>query len=230
MTACSTPRPCRPDPSCCGRPRPARPAGRCNWPPRRRLRRLSRWTGRPSADAGPRPSPPGVARWPRPGLRWRRSCRSPCGPCWGRPASIPEIRELQGDAEVLLLQRRDHRLQVVSLLAGHPHLLALGLRRDALGAFALDEAVDGPGLIGADARLDGDGLPDGALGRLLDLSVVERLERHVALDELLLEDLHDRFQPVFGGRVQPDLLAAQLDGRTGVLEVEPRRDLAAGLV
>ena len=40
---------------------------------------------------------------------------------------VPEVRELQRDAEVVLLQRRDHRLQVVALLAGHAQLLALGL-------------------------------------------------------------------------------------------------------
>ena len=48
-------------------------------------------------------------------------------------ASVPEVLELQGDAEVVLLEGGDHRLEVVALLARHPHLLALGLRRHALG-------------------------------------------------------------------------------------------------
>src|SRR5436309_13460851 len=39
--------------------------------------------------------------------------------------SVPEVRELQRDAEVLPAQQLDHGLQVVLLLAGHPHLVAL---------------------------------------------------------------------------------------------------------
>ena len=42
-------------------------------------------------------------------------------------ASVPEVLELQGDAEVLVLAGGDDRLEVVALLAGHPELVALGL-------------------------------------------------------------------------------------------------------
>ena len=41
--------------------------------------------------------------------------------------SVPEVAELEGDAEVVVLQRGDHRLEVVALLAGDPELLTLHL-------------------------------------------------------------------------------------------------------
>src|SRR5262249_3787218 len=39
--------------------------------------------------------------------------------------SVPEVDELHGDAEVALAQQLHHGLQVVALLARHPHLIAL---------------------------------------------------------------------------------------------------------
>src|SRR5215813_12733794 len=56
----------------------------------------------------------------------------PCGPLVGNP--LPVVGELQGDAEVLLLEHRDDRLQVVLLLGGDAELIALDLRLDALRA------------------------------------------------------------------------------------------------
>jgi putative flippase GtrA len=44
-----------------------------------------------------------------------------------RPASVPEVVELQRYPEVLGLAGRDHRLKVVALLRAHPQLVALGL-------------------------------------------------------------------------------------------------------
>ena len=46
--------------------------------------------------------------------------------------SVPEIVELQRNAEVLALAGCDHLLQVVPLLARHAQLVALGLRGHAL--------------------------------------------------------------------------------------------------
>src|SRR5512133_2443033 len=43
---------------------------------------------------------------------------------------VAEVRELEGDAEVLLLEGGDGRLQVVALLAADPQLLALDLALD----------------------------------------------------------------------------------------------------
>ena len=48
-------------------------------------------------------------------------------PSLHRRRLVAEVAELQGDPEILLLQLRDHRLQVVALLARDPDLVALGL-------------------------------------------------------------------------------------------------------
>src|SRR5262245_55916140 len=45
----------------------------------------------------------------------------------GDADSVAEVGELERDGEVGRLQQRDHRLQVVALLPGDPHLVALGL-------------------------------------------------------------------------------------------------------
>src|SRR5437763_14598743 len=105
--------------------------------------------------------------------RWRlRGWRQ----CW---RLVPEVLELQRDAEILLLQGRDHRLQVVPLLARDPELIALGLGRDALAAQALAELVDRPGASIVDPDVEGGRLADRTLGRFFELAVGHRLERHL---------------------------------------------------
>ncbi len=73
-------------------------------------------------------------------------------------------------------------------------------------------------------------LAGGAARRLLDLLVVERLERHLALDELLLQHLTERLEPILGGGVQLDLSLSELDRAVGPLEVEAVGHLACCLV
>ena len=69
--------------------------------------------------------------------------------------------------------------------------------------------------------------PDG----LLDLARVEDLHADLALDQLLLEHLAERVQPVLARRLERDrVLARQLDRLLGVLEVVAGRRLAGGLV
>src|ERR1700686_1195363 len=55
---------------------------------------------------------------------------------------VPEVHELQRHAQVALLARRDHCLQVVTLLATDTDLVALHGRRDTLQPELLDELVD----------------------------------------------------------------------------------------
>src|SRR5918993_1920855 len=81
--------------------------------------------------------------------------------------SIAEVAELQGDAEVFLAHRLDGRLQVVSLLAADPQLLALDLALDTLEPESLDELVDGGGLVPRDAGDQIDVLAGGAARGLL---------------------------------------------------------------
>ena len=97
---------------------------------------------------GRRPDLPGrVPRRPRAGDR-PPGLSAVC-PTAGR--SVPEVVELQRDAEVRSFRRGDHRLQVVALLAGDPQLLALGLGLDALEPELLDELVELAGLVRRDA-------------------------------------------------------------------------------
>ena len=51
------------------------------------------------------------------------------------PAAFSVVRELEGDAEVLLLDRPDHGLEVVLRLAAYPKLGALDLGLDLTPAF-----------------------------------------------------------------------------------------------
>ena len=60
------------------------------------------------------------------------------------------------------------------------------------GRLLLDQLVDLAGLVAGDADLDRGDLAHGVLRGLLDLAVVEALERDAALDELLLEHLTQR--------------------------------------
>src|SRR2546422_709734 len=86
---------------------------------------------------------------------------------------VAEVLELQGNAEVVLLQRGDDRLQVVALLAGDPDLLSLRLRLDALGGCVLDRLVDLARLVARDAGDDLGLLTSRAARRLFDLAVLE---------------------------------------------------------
>ena len=81
-----------------------------------------------------------------------------------------------------------------------------------------------------DAGLDRHLLAGRALGGLFDLAGIQRLQRDLSLDQLLLEHLVQRAQPVLGRGVEHELVLPELDRRLGVLEVEPGRRLAVGLV
>ncbi len=79
--------------------------------------------------------------------------------------------------------------------------------------------------------LELDLLADALTGGLLDLLVLEVLERDAALDELLREDLDDSGEGVLVGAGELDgLFLFELDLRLGVLEVEAGVDLFGGLV
>src|SRR5579862_987961 len=117
---------------------------------------LRSWTPSPSSPAIPTSSsPPPRAVRGRPGSRTGSSCRAwrpyattgwwhsrtrrSAGSarasserpkrCAGRsPVSVAEIIELQGYFELGAPQQCHRRLQVIALLAGHPHLIALQAR------------------------------------------------------------------------------------------------------
>src|SRR4029453_19614296 len=85
---------------------------------------------------------------------------------------VAEVRELERHAEVAFAERRDHCLQVVALLAGHPQLIALGLALDPLQSELLDELVELTGLVGRDACVQLEALADGGARGFLDLALL----------------------------------------------------------
>src|ERR1019366_10589544 len=119
--------------------------------------------------------------------------------------SVPEVRELQGDPEILFFERRDDRLEVVTLLARDPELITLRLRGHALGPLVLDELVDLLGVVGGEPGVDGDLLPHRSLGGLLDLPRLQGLQRYLAADKLLFENLMKGAQAVLGRRTKHHL-------------------------
>src|SRR5215207_9247555 len=147
-----------------------------------------------------------------------------------RGASVPEVLELEGDAEVGALEEGDHRLQVVALLRADAHGVALGLARRALWRPRLDQLVDLAGLVAGDADLDRGDLAHGVLGGFLHVAVLQSLERDAALDQLLLEHDAQRRQPVLAHGAQREHEVLLLDRGVRVLEVEARADLPLRLV
>jgi hypothetical protein len=85
-------------------------------------------------------------------------------------------------------------------------------------------------------RLDDDALfhfhqqPRSAFRSGLDFPGVEKPERDLALDQLVLQDAERRAHAVFGGRSDVDAVGGLLESRAGVFEVEALRELFLSLV
>src|SRR5262245_3672930 len=143
--------------------------------------------------------------------------------------SVPEVRELQRDAEVVPAQQLDHGLQIILLLTRHPHLIALdGDLHLELGV--LDQLHDLTRLVGGDALLQVDLLLGAARRAGLDRPGLYGLQRDLTALQLLAHDVAHRphFVVVRGQQVDDVVLAPHL--RLDVAEVEALRDLAQGLV
>ena len=140
------------------------------------------------------------------------------------------VGELQGEVEVLAFEQADHRLQVVAALRGNTQFLALNLRLDTLRSLVPDDLRDLLGVLLGDALLEGNRdavLLAGHLG----IGRVEVLQRHPALDELLLEHVKDGLGPLLAvGADLDSVLAGPGDGRPDATEVEAVADLLGGLV
>ena len=95
---------------------------------------------------------------------------------------------------------------------------------DLLEALA-QELVHGLDLVVGDALGDGHALAHGAAQRLLDLAVLQRLERHLAAHELLLEHVDDLLELAVVVGDQHERLALERDGAHALLEVVARGDL-----
>ncbi|HYJ79333.1 MAG TPA: hypothetical protein VEW03_07020 [Longimicrobiaceae bacterium] len=87
-------------------------------------------------------------------------------------------------------------------------------------------------LVGGDPLHQGHGLPHLAAERLLGLAVVQVADGDAPLDELALDDVHQRLEPVVvvGQQLERAVLLAEVDLRRGGLEVVALPDLLERLV
>src|SRR5690625_56385 len=120
-------------------------------------------------------------------------------PRWARWAPrLPVVDELQGSVDVVgLLEQTDHRLQVIALLGGDPHLITGDLGLDALGSLIADQLGDLLRVLPREPFLERNHqavLLAGSL-RLL-LPGVDRLERNPPPDQFGLEYIQDRQHPL----------------------------------
>src|SRR5207249_180914 len=89
----------------------------------------------------------------------------------------------------------------------------------------LDGLYDVAGFLDGDALLHGDLLSYGGPGRRLDRTIGQAFERHASLDQLLLQNVGDRFQFVFvDGTKDERVFALHLDIRFRVLQIETGMD------
>src|SRR3990172_5860297 len=147
------------------------------------------------------------------------------------PPRSPVVRELERDAEILLLEEGNHRLQLVAALARHAELVALDLGLDLELAVA-DRLGDVLGLVRGDALGDRPPLADRPGQRVLDLAVIQRLQGHAALDELVLEDVDYALELRVVVRHDHQRLVLFLQGHAALaaLEIEPLLQFLDGLI
>src|ERR1035437_6252837 len=140
------------------------------------------------------------------------------------------VGELQFQPHLPAAQQRDDGLQLVPVLAGYSDCIALDADLRLLFCF-LDQADNFFGLFDGNALLKADLLADALAQGGLQLAVGQVLERDAPLDQLLAEDILDRFQMILAVGCQLDgVVAFQRDLRVGVLQVEALANLLQRLV
>src|SRR5260370_9684267 len=225
----------RPSRAAAARTTPGTRSGPVHVPSSRRSSRPVRRPPRPSCRARPT-SPDSAAgrRWPREpavaagSVRWLEG--RPTLPAVARPLLLPVVDELQGQVEFLALEQADDLLEVILLLSGDAELVALDLCSDALRALVPDDLRDLPGVVLGDAFLESH-REAVLLARGLGLARVQDLERHRALDELVLEHVQYRVGTLLAVRSDVDgLVAGPGNRRADAAEIEARADLLRRLV
>ena len=145
-------------------------------------------------------------------------------------AAAAVVDELQGEVELLALQQRDDRLQIVLLLGRDAEFLALDLGPDSLRPLVPDDLGDLLGVVLGDALLEGHAHPVLLAGKLR-VACVQGLERDAALDQFVLEDVQDRLGAFLAVGADVDgVLAGPGDRGADAAEVEPGADLLGRLV
>src|SRR5580700_2129849 len=199
-------------------------------PLRRRGKVPPGWPTGSASAASPRCA--AAASWVsriRDSAAWVRASSTPPSSCAARSrASVAEVSELQRHFELRALEQRDGRLQLVALLAADAHLVAHEARLH-LELGVLDQARD----LLAGVRVDA--VPQHHLlvrgrERRLRLLHLEAYQVDAALGEPQLEYLQHLLELKVHLRAQRDGELVELEARSGVLEIEALRQLAARLV
>src|SRR6266496_2343468 len=134
-------------------------------------------------------------RGPRSSGSSSSASRSPAGPAsvcdsMRRATSVRAVvGELQIDAEIRAAQKRHGRLKSVAVLARNAHVIARdgGLNLELAVLDLLDQVAS---LLDGDSLLHGDLLLHRGSGRRDDLAVRQALQRDLALDQFVLQDVH----------------------------------------
>ena len=130
---------------------------------------------------------------------------------------LPPMLGQDGPRDYLLVVQNNAEIRSTGGLPGSLQILTADNGKLTL---AEQRSVDG------DADVERRGLAHASLRGLLDLAVRERLERDLAANQLLLEHLHERLEPVFARRGELDRCVLELDGAVGALEIEAGRELS----
>src|SRR5690606_26802268 len=149
-----------------------------------------------------------------------------------RGGRLAEVAERQLDAVVAALHQGDGILQPIPRRRGDAQLLPLDLDLDLLQARVADILRYLLGGFLIDPLLERDDLARTPERAVLDLALVEVLERHAPATQLLAQDAHHGLQPVLVVRVELERagLPVELDGAARALEVVARGDLLGRLV
>src|SRR5262249_25984397 len=142
----------------------------------------------------------------------------------------PIIDKLQRQPEILFPYERYDNLQVMLFVGRYAEFVALDLSADSLWALIPDKFGDLPRVVLRDPFFQADAQPE-LLARWPWLRGVDRLERHAAPDQLLLEHVEYRLRALFA--VGADFYAVVAGPRaagTHSPEVEPGSYLFGRLV
>ena len=111
----------------------------------------------------------------------------------------PVVGELEFDPHIASAQQGDDGLQIVSILARDAHRIALNAGLHLLLG-VLDQLDDLLGLFDRDALLEGHLLAHALPRGRFHLAPGQVLERDAAFDQLLAQNVLDRFEVVLVGR------------------------------
>lgn len=144
------------------------------------------------------------------------------------PSSVPEIHVLQRQIEIGILEKGDHRLQIVALFSSHAHLVTLDGRLH-LELLLLDAFDHLSRQFGIYALANGEGLV-GTLTTEMDFPFTQRGQVDPALDEFFVQDIQHLPQLKLVLAMHHNGFLSVIDVCVAALEIETCADFTIGLV